>query len=90
LTLVGPRAGRLLDDAGLPTTSIGGVAESWFAGGPVLLVREAGERFLLVVDADRAVDVWQELFEVGRTLGLSMVGAEALDRLAAAPRAGIF
>ncbi len=86
LTLVGPRAGRLLDDAGLPTMPVGGVAESWFAGGTVLLVREAADRYLLVVDADGAVDAWQELFDVGRTLGLSMVGAEALDRLAAAPR----
>jgi heterotetrameric sarcosine oxidase gamma subunit len=90
LTLVGPRAARLLDDAGLPAMAVGGVAECWFAGGPVLLVREADERFLLVVDAEHAVDAWQELFEVGRALGLSMVGSEALDRLAAAPRAGIF
>jgi glycine cleavage system aminomethyltransferase T len=87
LTLVGPRAGRLLDDAGLPAMAVGGVAESWFAGGPVLLLRESAERFLLVVDSEHAVDAWQELFEVGRTLGLSMIGAEALDRLAAAPRA---
>jgi glycine cleavage system aminomethyltransferase T len=86
LTLVGPRAGRLLDDAGLPTMPVGGVAESWFAGGTVLLVHETADRYLLVVDADSAVDAWQELFDVGRTVGLSMVGAEALDRLAAAPR----
>jgi glycine cleavage system aminomethyltransferase T len=85
LTLVGPRAGRLLDDAGLPAVAIGGVAESWFAGGPVLVLRESSERFLLVVDAEHAVDAWQELFEAGQTIGLSMVGAEALDRLAAAP-----
>jgi hypothetical protein len=64
---------------------VGGVAESWFAGGTVLLVRETADRYLLVVDADSAVDAWQEFFDVGRTLGLSMVGAEALDRLAAAP-----
>jgi glycine cleavage system aminomethyltransferase T len=87
LTLVGPRAARLLDDTGLePDLPVGGVRESWFAGAPALLLREAGDRFLLVLDADRAVDAWQELFEVGRALGLSMVGAEALERLAAAPR----
>jgi heterotetrameric sarcosine oxidase gamma subunit len=86
LTLVGPRAARLLDDAGLePDLPVGGVRESWFAGTPVLLLREAGDRFLLLVDADHAVDAWQELFDVGRALGLSMVGAEALERLAAAP-----
>jgi glycine cleavage system aminomethyltransferase T len=86
LTLVGPRAARLLDDAGLePGLPVGGVRQSWFAGTPVLLLREAGDRFLLLLDADHAVDAWQELFDVGRALGLSMVGAEALERLAAAP-----
>jgi len=65
---------------------VGGVRESWFAGASALLLREAGDRFLLLLDAHSAVDAWQELFEVGRALGLSMVGAEALERLAAAPR----
>ena len=87
LTLVGPRAARLLDDAGLESDlPVGGVRESWFAGASALLLREAGDRFLLLLDAHSAVDAWQELFEVGRALGLSMVGAEALERLAAAPR----
>jgi sarcosine oxidase gamma subunit len=86
LTLVGPRAARLLDDAGLePDLRVGGVREVWFAGSTVLVLREAADRFLLVLDADHAVDAWQELFDVGRALGLSMVGAEALERLAAAP-----
>ncbi|HEY7621230.1 MAG TPA: hypothetical protein VH834_15740 [Solirubrobacteraceae bacterium] len=86
LTLVGPRAERLLDDAGLPEMAVGAVAECWFAGGPVLVLRETAQRFLLVVDAEQAVSAWQELFEAGRALGLSMVGTEALDRLAAVPR----
>jgi sarcosine oxidase gamma subunit len=86
LTLVGPRAGQLLADAGLePDLQVHGVRESWFAGAPALLLRETGDRFLLVLDAESAVDAWQELFDVGRALGLSMVGAEALERLAAAP-----
>jgi glycine cleavage system aminomethyltransferase T len=86
LTLVGPRAARLLDDAGLePDLRVGGVRERWFAGSAVLVLRESADRFLLVLDADHAVDAWQELFDVGRDRGLSMVGAEALERLAAAP-----
>lgn len=86
LTLVGPRAARLLDDAGLePDLLVGGVRETWLAGSSVLLLREAGDRFLLLLEADDAVGAWQELFDVGRALGLSMVGAEALERLAAAP-----
>jgi glycine cleavage system aminomethyltransferase T len=87
LTLVGPRAERLLSDAGLPELPVAGVSESWWAGGPVLVLREAADRFLLLVDAEHAVDAWQELFDLGRALGLSMVGTEALERLAAAPRA---
>ena len=59
--------------------------ESWFAGAPALLLRETGDRYLLLLDAESALDAWQELFDVGRALGLSMVGAEALERLAAAP-----
>jgi sarcosine oxidase gamma subunit len=87
LTLVGPRAARLLDDAGLESDlPVGGVCESWFADAPALLLREASDRFLVLLDADRAADAWEELFDAGRTLGLSMVGAEALERLAAAPR----
>ena len=86
LTLVGPRAARLLDDAGLePDLPVGGVRECWLVGSSTLLLREAADRFLLVLDADHAVDAWQELFDAGRALGLSMVGAEALERLAAAP-----
>ena len=86
LTLVGPRAAQLLTDAGLePDLQVGGVLESWFAGAPALLLRETGDRYLLLLDAESALEAWQELFDVGRALGLSMVGAEALERLAAAP-----
>jgi sarcosine oxidase gamma subunit len=86
LTLVGPRAARLLDDAGLePGLPVGGLRAIWFAGTTARNLREADDRFLLLLDADHAVDAWQELFDVGRALGLSMVGAEALERLAAAP-----
>ena len=86
LTLVGPRAAQLLTDAGLePELQVGGVLESWFAGTAALLLRETGDRYLLLLDAESALDAWQELFDVGRALGLSMVGAEALERLAAAP-----
>ena len=86
LTLVGPRAAQLLTNAGLePDLQVGGVLESWFAGTAALLLRETGDRYLLLLDAESALDAWQELFDVGRALGLSMVGAEALERLAAAP-----
>jgi glycine cleavage system aminomethyltransferase T len=91
LTLVGPRASQVLADVGLHNDlEIEGLREGWFADSPTLLLRESADRYLLVVDAAQAGEAWRELLDAGRSLGLSMVGAEALERLAAAPAAGIF
>jgi glycine cleavage system aminomethyltransferase T len=88
LTLVGPRVAPLLRDVGLDDSlPLHGVREGWFAGSPALLLRESPERSLIVVDADCASTAVAELLAAGRDLGLSMVGADALERLAAAPRA---
>ena len=88
LTLVGPRVDRLLRDVGLePDLPVNGVREGWFAESPALLLRERPDRYLIVVDADCAGAAFAELFAAGGEVGLSMVGAEALERLAAAPRA---
>jgi glycine cleavage system aminomethyltransferase T len=88
LTLVGPRVERLLSDVGLqPQASVQDVHEGWFAGSSALLLREAPDRYLIVIEADCASAAVGELFAAGGSLGLSMVGAEALERLAAAPRA---
>jgi glycine cleavage system aminomethyltransferase T len=88
LTLVGPRVERLLSDVGLaPDLPVRGVREGWFAQSAALLLHEGPERYLVVVDADCASAALAELFAAGRDLGLSMVGADALERLAAAPRA---
>jgi glycine cleavage system aminomethyltransferase T len=91
LTLVGPRVSRVLADVGLHNDlEIAGVREGWFADSPTLLLRESADRYLLVVDAEQADEAWRTLLDAGRSLGLSMVGTEALERLAAAPAAGIF
>jgi heterotetrameric sarcosine oxidase gamma subunit len=88
LTLVGPRVQRLLSAVGLdPELPVQGLHEGWFAGSRALLLREASDRYLVVVDASCASAAVGELFAAGAGLGLSMVGAEALERLAAAPRA---
>jgi glycine cleavage system aminomethyltransferase T len=87
LTLVGPRAARLLTDAGLSADMApGGVRETLLAGAPAVLLRETDERWLLIMDSERAGDAWRALLQAGRSLGLSLVGTEALERLAAAPR----
>jgi hypothetical protein len=91
LTLVGPRAHQVLADVGLhDDLEVEGLREGWFADSPTLLLRESADRYLLVVDAEQAGDGWRELLDAGRSLGLSMVGADALARLAAAPAPGIF
>jgi glycine cleavage system aminomethyltransferase T len=91
LTLVGPRVSRVLDDVGLQNDlEVEGLREGWFADSPTLLLRESADRYLLVVDAEQAGQAWRELLDAGRSLGLSMVGADALARLAAAPAPGIF
>jgi glycine cleavage system aminomethyltransferase T len=84
LTLVGPRVQRLLADVALtPDIPIGAAHEARFTGAPALLVRETADRYLLVLDAERASDACGELFAAGASSGLSMVGTEALERLAA-------
>jgi len=91
LTLAGPRAHQVLADVGLQNDlEIEGLREGWFADSPTLLLRESADRYLLVVDAAQAGDAWRQLLDAGRSLGLSMVGADALARLAAAPAPGIF
>jgi glycine cleavage system aminomethyltransferase T len=91
LTLVGPRAHQVLADVGLQNDlEIEGLREGWFADSPTLLLRESADRYLLVVDPEQAGAAWRELLDAGRSLGLSMVGADALARLAAAPAPGIF
>jgi glycine cleavage system aminomethyltransferase T len=91
LTLVGPLVGQVLADVGLHNDlEIEGIREGWFADSPALLLRESADRYLLVVDAEQAGEAWRELLDAGRSLGLSMVGADALARLAAAPAPGIF
>jgi glycine cleavage system aminomethyltransferase T len=91
LTLVGPRVSQVLADVGLQNDlEIEGLREGWFADSPTLLLRESADRYLLVVDAEQAGGAWRELLDAGRSLGLSMVGADALARLAAAPAPGIF
>jgi hypothetical protein len=91
LTLVGPRVSRVLADVGLQNDlDVESLRLGWFADSPTLLLRESADRYLLVVDAEQAGQAWRELLDAGRSLGLSMVGTEALERLAAAPAAGIF
>jgi len=87
IELAGPRATELLDsvldapldlpDGRLGETSAGGVA--------LTVLRERGDRLLLLCEAGSAEALWDALSEAGRPLRAAHVGVDALERLEAAP-----
>jgi glycine cleavage system aminomethyltransferase T len=87
VSLVGPRAADVLRDAGLPHgLAVGAVCPGILADATVTVLREEADRFLLLLDAGSSEAAWDALFAAGRPSGLSYVGCEALERLAAVPR----
>jgi glycine cleavage system aminomethyltransferase T len=87
ISLVGPHAADVLRGAGLPDgLAVGAVCAGALDGSPATLLREDAHRYLLVPGAGPSDAAWKALFEAGRPFGLSCVGCEALERLAAVPR----
>ena len=87
LTLVGPRASRIAGAAGLPADlRILEVADATLAGAPLTLIREDGDRYLLLFERGCPPEAYQALWEAGREHGLAPVGNEALELLHAAHR----
>jgi glycine cleavage system aminomethyltransferase T len=87
LSLVGPRATRVIRSAGLPADMpVGEVAEATLAGSPVSVVREDGDHYLLLFEHGHPTAVWQALWDAGHEHGLAPVGNEALELLQAAHR----
>lgn len=87
MSLIGPRAARLLDLVGLPATlPLHAVYEGLADTAPVTLVRTGADHWLLLVDDDDVATTYGALCTHGRPLGLSLVGSEAVGRLAAATR----
>ena len=85
VSLIGPKAGRLLALAGLfADVAVGALHSS----GSVVLLRCAPDHWLALLDADGAADACRALLGAGREVGLSLVGCEAVGRLAAAARPG--
>ncbi len=82
VSVIGPRASRLLTRAGLP----GELAIGAAAGDPadpslVTLLRESQRRFLALVRAADADAFWARLLAVGEPLGAAHVGCDALTLL---------
>jgi glycine cleavage system aminomethyltransferase T len=87
VSLIGPRAARVLSEAGVcrgltPGSSCAGR----LGGAPAVVVCEAADRFLLLVDAGAGDPAWRALSAAGLPLGLGRVGHDAYDRLSAATR----
>jgi glycine cleavage system aminomethyltransferase T len=87
LSLIGPKAARLLAMAGVEDVlGIGEVQSVALEGAPAMLLRAGADHWLALIDADAAPEACHALLEAGRTVGLSLVGCEAVGRLAAAAR----
>jgi glycine cleavage system aminomethyltransferase T len=87
LSLIGPKASRLLAMAGVEgDLAPGEVRSVVLEGAPALVLRAGADHWLALIDADAAPEACHALLEAGRTVGLSLVGCEAVGRLAAAAR----
>ncbi len=87
VTLIGPRAARVLAAAGvcdglLPGATVAGL----LADAPAVVVCEAPDRFLLLVEAETGAAAWRALGDAGAPYGLGRAGRDAYDRLSAASR----
>src|SRR4051794_29155434 len=84
VSLIGPRALRLLGAAGLPDAlAIGAVARDPNDPSVLAVVRETQRRVLVIVKASGVDAMWTRLLTAGEPLGAAFVGAEALALLGA-------
>ena len=87
VSLIGPRAARVLAEAGVCESLLPGAAMTGALGeAPAIVVCEAPDRFLLLVEGDADSPAWAALDAAGEPHGLGQVGHDAYDRLSAAAR----
>lgn len=80
--IIGPRATRLLDGAGLPgKLPIGAVGTVAGDRSIVAILRESQRRYLVLLRADAADAFWVRLLTAGEPLGAALVGYDALALL---------
>ena len=82
LSVIGPRAGRLLHAAELPgELAIGAVGGDPAGDGIVAILRESQRRFLIVARSGHADELWLRLLATGKPFGAAFVGLDALALL---------
>lgn len=87
ISLIGPKAASLVAMAGLPAdTPVGGSAGGVVEGAAATVLRVSADHWLALLDAEHAPEACHALLEAGRSVGLTLVGCEAVGRLAAAAR----
>lgn len=82
VSVVGPRAGRLMSAAGLPDAlEIGALGRDPHDPSIVTILRATQRRLLLVVRAEAVDALWTRLLTAGEPLGAAFVGCDALSLL---------
>jgi heterotetrameric sarcosine oxidase gamma subunit len=94
IALAGPRARDVLARVTAIDVREASLPESGFRPGsvarvPALLLRERGERFLVLGGSAYAEYLWVAICDAGRPLGAALVGVDALERLDAVPSRGL-
>jgi glycine cleavage system aminomethyltransferase T len=85
VSIIGPRAARLLGAAELPSElAIGAVARDPQDASIVAMLRESQRRVLIVVRPEAVEALWERLLGAGEPLGAAFVGCDALSLLGAA------
>ncbi len=86
ISVVGPRAARLLAAADLPDDlAIGAVGRDPRDPSILAILRERQRRILVLVKAAAVDAAWQRLLAAGEPLGAAFVGCDALTLLGVAP-----
>jgi glycine cleavage system aminomethyltransferase T len=86
ISIVGPRAMRLLAAADLPDDlSIGAIGRDPRDPSVIAVLRESQRRVLMFVKASATDGTWSRLLAAGEPLGAAFVGCDALTLLGAAP-----
>ena len=87
VSLIGPKAPRLLELTGLSgDLPVRALSAGALEGGETLLLRAGADHWLLLIAGAFDADAGRALLDAGRAVGLSLVGYDAVGRLAAAAR----